>query len=409
MKHIALMGFLAATFLVGSTAQAIDIIWDGGDGNWESANWNTGQTALEVLGTVRGLNVGNGELGTDVFINGGNVNFDAEVNDDFRWQDNPNSGSGTLNLSGGATLTIDTAPPGDADGHWSQFNTKALNIDNATFRRTFTPTAAGEVGTVLSGGVFSFAGVAANDGIDTEINLTNGGRIENDGILAFGWYQNSYANIRVAMTINDGDLDLTGGSNFDFLGGAAGGAGNPDLLIHRGWDNINNAPAAEDYSINFTGPGSITVDSSGILIVDKIGAGGFDYDFSTITTLVTYEDLWDEGILQANGLSGVDGAAFASNFSVVGSSGSDDYILTSLLSPAGPDGDFDGDGDVDGNDFLTWQRDDATVPGLANWESDYGTPAPLSGLAAASVPEPASGVLLMFGLSAMLLRRKATA
>jgi len=413
MKHFTMVGMLVASFVVASASHAVDIVWDGGDGDWQSNNWNGGQSAVDVFGYARGMDIGAAgnppgtPVGTDAYINGGNVNFDAEILDDFRWKNDHEIGganSGTLNLSGGAILTIDTAPPGDSDGHWSQFNTKALNIDNATLRRTFTATdPMFPANTVLSGGIFSFAGNSAYDGIDTEINLTNGGTIENDGILSYGWYTESFPNTRVAMTINDGHLDLTGGDNVDFLDGAVGGAGNADLLFSRGWDSGTSSLLNEDYSINFTGPGSIKVDHSGILIIERNGPDPLDYDFSTITTLRTYEDVWDAGILRAHGFSGLDGKTFSDFFTVTGTSGTDGYILTSNVLP----GDFDANTNVDGTDFLKWQRDDGSAAGLSDWEGNFGTSFPLSGLSAAIVPEPASGVLLVLGLSAMLFRRRA--
>jgi len=411
MKHFTMVGMLVASFVVASASHAVDIVWDGGDGDWQSNNWNGGQSAVDVFGIARGMDVGSGgEVGTDAYINGGNVNFDSEILDDFRWKndDQPGANSGTLNLSGGAILTIDTAPPGDSDGQWSQFNTKALNIDNATLRRTFTPTdPMFPAITILHGGIFSFAGISSYDGIDTEINLTNGGTIENDGILSFGWYDQSWENTKVAMTINDGSLDLTGGNNIDFLGGAAGGAGNPDLLFMRGWDEVNGVPSGEDYSINFTGPGTIKVDESGIQVVKRTGPTlGVDYDFSTILNLVTYEDLWNQGILQAHGFSGLDGNTFSDYFSVTGTSGLDGYILTSLVIP----GDFDADLGVDALDFLKWQSENGTAAALDDWASNYGTPSPLlGGFSAATIPEPASAVMLAIGLSAMLFRRRVSA
>lgn len=64
--------------------------------------------------------------------------------------------------------------------------------------------------------------------------------------------------------------------------------------------------------------------------------------------------------------------------------------------------DYDDDGDVDGEDFLIWQRDPSLGP-LADWTSQFGqtdaTPA------AGSVPEPA-GAVVMIGLLAGLARRR---
>ena len=56
-------------------------------------------------------------------------------------------------------------------------------------------------------------------------------------------------------------------------------------------------------------------------------------------------------------------------------------------------GDFDLDGDVDGRDFLVWQRNPG-VGNLADWKTNYGTP-----LTAVSttVPEPGAGFLWIVG------------
>ena len=81
---------------------------------------------------------------------------------------------------------------------------------------------------------------------------------------------------------------------------------------------------------------------------------------------------------------------------------------------------FDGDDDVDGEDFLIWQRfaggpggfsqGDANLNGivdeddLANWEAQYGLPIPLSAISA--IPEPQSVCLLLWGLLALSGRRR---
>jgi hypothetical protein len=69
---------------------------------------------------------------------------------------------------------------------------------------------------------------------------------------------------------------------------------------------------------------------------------------------------------------------------------------TANLLPSMP-GDFDGDGDVDGRDFLVWQRS-PSVGNLSDWQANYGTE-PLA--SANAVPEPAIGLLT--ALSAILV------
>ena len=72
------------------------------------------------------------------------------------------------------------------------------------------------------------------------------------------------------------------------------------------------------------------------------------------------------------------------------------------FASAGIPGDFDNDGDVDGRDFLTWQRN-PSVGSLADWQNNYGT----SGLSAvaAAVPEPSSVLLIVCGLACVSGRR----
>lgn len=75
---------------------------------------------------------------------------------------------------------------------------------------------------------------------------------------------------------------------------------------------------------------------------------------------------------------------------------------------AGVPGDYDGDGDVDGRDFLAWQRGSSPVAfsstDLATWQSSYNNGA----LAAvSSVPEPGSAVLaLIMGILSLNLQRR---
>jgi hypothetical protein len=72
-----------------------------------------------------------------------------------------------------------------------------------------------------------------------------------------------------------------------------------------------------------------------------------------------------------------------------------DNVRFSSQPPVGTPGDFDGDGDVDGRDFLVWQRG-GTTPALdpallAQWQTNYGIGGLTAGFAA--VPEPTCGLL----------------
>jgi len=81
-------------------------------------------------------------------------------------------------------------------------------------------------------------------------------------------------------------------------------------------------------------------------------------------------------------------------------------FMVTETGAVGLDGDFDGDGDVDGADFLTWQRDLGDAANLALWQSNYVNP--LSAASGASaVPEPTGLAICLAGLAfAGGLRRK---
>ncbi len=95
------------------------------------------------------------------------------------------------------------------------------------------------------------------------------------------------------------------------------------------------------------------------------------------------------------------------NSGVVGESAGFAGIMFDL---APEPGDFDFDGDVDGSDFLNWQRGESPNPlsqsDLNDWESNYGTVATLSATSAA-VPEPTTSALALAALCLAMSRRRA--
>ncbi len=122
-----------------------------------------------------------------------------------------------------------------------------------------------------------------------------------------------------------------------------------------------------------------------------------------------------------NGITGLAYEADPSTWNVTNWNGISPVTLQIVGGLLEPDADFDGDGDVDGRDFLTWQRNfgaigqtnnslgdangDGTVNSLdlAEWQTQYGQP-PLSHVT--SIPEPATCVLLIFGASCLYWYRR---
>jgi len=100
--------------------------------------------------------------------------------------------------------------------------------------------------------------------------------------------------------------------------------------------------------------------------------------------------------VDTTGLSLNDPSGFFSGFD--SSSGTSIVLQLAAATP----GDFDGDGDVDGNDFLEWQRTDGTPGGSADWQANYSTGA-LAG-AVTAVPEPTSATILLLGALAWMGR-----
>ena len=111
---------------------------------------------------------------------------------------------------------------------------------------------------------------------------------------------------------------------------------------------------------------------------------------------------FDARTLIINGITGLSYADDPTAWNVTNWDGMSALASLKLVAPL--DGDFDNDGDVDGDDFLVWQRGGSPNPlsgsDLTLWRDNYGTNVLLA--ATASVPEPSSGLLclLIVGLAA---------
>ena len=163
---------------------------------------------------------------------------------------------------------------------------------------------------------------------EINIEIKNGGRLENEGELWFGSWgdmpptgSDDYPmGTVIRMTINNGSVDLTGGH----IPSDEETPVSADLVFTNQFSTEIDPPEYQPtFIINFAGPGTFTVDRSGIVYAFKdenLEWQGFDP--------ITYQDLWELGILQADGLSGPDGAIFNTYFTVTGTLGADNYTLT---------------------------------------------------------------------------------
>jgi hypothetical protein len=358
------------------------VTWDGGTGNWSTAlKWNTGQDATTVMGTDKGSSGGHAVVIDGSKPGGANVTYDLP--NDFEVKSN--NGISSVTVTNGGTLTLLSNGP-TGDGNWTRWASD-LNVNGGTFRRTKDGVNS------QSSGAWIIGGYDQKQGMEIDINVTGGGRIENFGQVWFGAVDSDNAlGLEITMTINNGTVDLTGGDSVPLLGVGL----EPDLLFAYTGRPSEQVFSGEKYIINFTGPGSLTVDHSGIYTVN------WDLD-NTVPTpdARTYQELWDLGILQANGVSGLDGATFGDFFTTMGALGSDNYKLTSKLTRPG---DFDADGDVDGGDFLVWQRGLGTTydaADLADWKANFGGSAVG---AVGAIPEPSSIAIVLVGLGGLTFR-----
>jgi hypothetical protein len=117
--------------------------------------------------------------------------------------------------------------------------------------------------------------------------------------------------------------------------------------------------------------------------------------------------------------------SFGTQFYINYTGGTDNNdVVLQTTQPGGANADFDGDGDVDGADFLSWQvgfgtgaganhgQGDSNADGdvdaddLAAWTSQYGSHAITA--ATAAVPEPVGVVGMMLAIAAVYrVRRRA--
>jgi hypothetical protein len=181
---------------------------------------------------------------------------------------------------------------------------------------------------------------------------------------------------------------------------AAGVKADPAISFRVGLGNTTDARDGGDYTLTSTA--TTTTQHVDTRFTSWVAAtdGSTAYNYIGATVTIDSPDRWLTMILMGDSIpTGPD----RTGPSVI-------QIRAGGSQP--PDGgDFDNDGDVDGNDFLKWQRGESPTSlseaDLDAWKANFG---PSSLPTAAVAPEPATGalVVLLAGLVGLAVRGKSS-
>ena len=395
---------------------------------------DSGTTLL--ISNLSGGNVNGGELRID---NGSGINVTT-----------PFASSGTIVLFGANANLIGGAITNSGTIRGSGRVTNSVLNSGTVLAESGLLTLSGAAPTNAAGGViqvgpgsevFYSQGLAVNAGQiallegtfdNNNLPLANTGTIAGEGSIRTGGLTNTGT-----IGVGGGDLDVIGavvnsgsvgtqsGSTVRFFGPVSGAGSYPGVgtVMFLSTFSPGASPAQVSFGgdLVFGGAASLTME----LAVNTPGA---EHDKVVVDGAVTLAGTLDVSLLSpftlvpgqtfeiidvAGTLSGMfDGLAeggLVGNFSgtnlVISYSGGDGNDVTLL---AALPGDFDFDLDVDGLDFLKWQRGQSPTPfsasDLTDWETNYGMVFPLV-VAATAVPEPATGLTLILAATILCQRR----
>ena len=363
-------------------------------------NFNETIDGLSGDGTV---NLTNAQL--TVGISGGGGNFSGVITGTGDFQ---KEGAGTQTLAGGAhSFSGATVVNGgelilNAGGSISQ-TTLSVGFNN------------GSDGTTTADGASTTWDVSGNLTVGAQgvgrLNIDNGAMMTVGGQVLIGAGLGSGT-----LLVDGGTLDNSAGTGILVQEGTLGGAGN--ILA----DIINQdilAPGTSAGVLNVAG--TYVQEITGTFSAEIGGTGVGQFDLLNVTSTASLSGDLQLGllgftpapsdtfaILVAGSLVGefgnvADGARLNISSGGTGSFQVDytptSVVLSDFVGTAIATGDFDNDGDVDGRDFLVWQRGGSPNPlssgDLALWQSEYGTP---FSAANAAVPEPATMASVLFFL-----------
>jgi hypothetical protein len=199
-------------------------------------------------------------------------------------------------------------------------------------------------------------------------------------------------------------LEFTTGNTFDLYG--SNGIERFSLFTNNQYHNDHwtatgdadtGIPAGNSFHINFT---LVTANSYDLVLL-PVGGG---------TPLFTQSGAPLAGTMDV-GIDTIRITAYGTGSSTDGSK----EIFFNKLMITGLAGDYNKDGRVDAADYVMWRNSDGTQAGYNTWRTHFGEPsgagtgAPGGSPSQASVPEPATLVLLMFAAACRCLMRSRAA
>lgn len=269
--------------------------------------------------------------------------------------------------------------------------------------------------TLLSGGTIESLGddIEFQDAVDAIIDGTT--FIAADNVLL----DNSVTSVSNASFVSRDRLGLRYEIDFTVT--------DTDINVNDGTGDVEdlfNGPQAEGSTLTLAGNSTLAADAiqegislvldgssiatllggstAGDEIVDAGGTITFASAGARLTTLrASAADVRDRVI---NGLTGL---SYLDDPTAWNIENWDGVAAITGLGLDGLGGDFDNDGDVDGQDFLAWQRGFGPTydaADLADWQQNYGAGAS-AGANAGGVPEPSGWLLMLSGLAGAGLRR----
>ena len=340
------------------------------------------------------------------------------------------TGLGTASVARNATLQIDPVTTsgerlileGNSTFHatngWTLEADDTLQIDSGIVAEGTPQELPAAAAVVSGGGVFSIDGAIRLNRADEELIITSAvegvnGVIANNGLVRFQGGGNVGS---VALdSLGDGVFENESATTLSLRTGSIYEA----VLINEGVLGVAAFGGEADAQLDEftqTPTGELEIDLAGLLAgefdaVDVVGGaalGGtldvsldasFEPALGNTFTILTTQNGNVTGEFDATTFPLLNGLAFDVVYNA-------QSVVLEVIAGAN-NGDFDMDGDVDGADFLKWQRGEMSMPpsaaDLAAWQATYG----LSGLAGvASVPEPSTSAGLMLVAMIAELRRR---